>query len=58
MPSFFTTRPEPEEFAQWTAANDNAGIANEIWRTLLSPESAEGPKFFMDKWHCLLAPGR
>ena len=58
VPSFFTTRPEPAEFAQWTAEHDAAGIADEMWRTLLQPESAEGPKFFMDKWHCLLAPGR
>lgn len=58
VPSFFTTRPEPEEYAMWTAEKDLADIADEMWRTLLAPDTSEGPKFFMDKWHCLLAPGR
>lgn len=55
VPVFFCTlleRPEAE------VAGDDAAIAQELWRTLMDPQSADDFRGFMKNWHCLLAPGR
>jgi len=55
VPSFFTTLPEgpPPEA---TVANDARLIADELWRSLLNPQSAEDTRQFILKWHSLMAP--
>ena len=56
IPSFFTTCPVPPELA--ATPDDAQGVADELWRTLLSPEATGDFRTFMAKWHGLLAPGR
>ena len=54
LPGFFGTRP-----AVHAEPADDAAIADELWRTLLSPQSADDVRLMMmDRWHSLLAPGR
>lgn len=55
VPSFFTTLPEgppPEVYVP----DDAQAIADELWRTLLVPESADDTRQFIMKWHSLMAP--
>jgi len=53
VPSFFGTHPaRPEdEFAP----GDDDVVADELWRTLLSPEETADFRQFMLRWHALLA---
>ena len=57
VPSFFTTCPVPPELLEAPPA-DGAAFADELRRTLLSPQESADVQTFMSRWHLLLAPGR
>lgn len=52
VPAFFTTHPAKLPSA---ATVDDGAIAQELWRTLLCPESPSDFKEFQMNWHDLLA---
>lgn len=53
VPTFFTTCPTE------SAADDSPlDVAQELYHSLLVPESVERFRGFLTKWHRLLAPGR
>ena len=52
VPAFFTTHPAKPPSA---ATADDGAIAQELWRTLLCPESPSDFKEFQMNWHDLLA---
>ena len=54
IPSFFTTC-QPDEPVPPPA--DFAAAADELHRTLLTPENVADFRQFMVQWHTLLAPG-
>ncbi|EOD04788.1 hypothetical protein EMIHUDRAFT_125340, partial [Emiliania huxleyi CCMP1516] len=56
VPSFFTTLPGGPP-AEATVPTEPRAVADELWRTLLAPQTAADPKEFFLKWHGLLAPG-
>lgn len=56
VPSFFTTLPGGPP-AEATVPTEPRAVADELWRTLLAPQTAADPKGFFLKWHGLLAPG-
>ena len=59
VPTFFTT--SPEEVVKEVAANGPVGskaVAEELWKTLLTPDEVSEFRRFMMNWHGLLAPGR
>jgi len=53
--SFFTTCPAPPEIA--AAPEDDAAIADELWRNLLVVDDVSDFRNFMARWHGLLARG-
>lgn len=55
IPSFFTTCPAPPEIA--AAPEDDAAIADELWRNLLVVDDVSDFRNFMARWHGLLARG-
>ena len=59
VPAFFRTQPVEQAWVQTGfEAVDDAAIARELWRTILSPQSGRDVQQFMLNWHALLAPGR
>lgn len=58
VPAFFRTQPVEQAWLQTGfEAVDDAAIARELWRTILSPQSGRDVQQFMLNWHALLAPG-
>ena len=58
VPAFFRTQPIEQAWVQTGfEAVDDAAIARELWRTILSPQSGRDVQQFMLNWHALLAGG-
>jgi len=55
VPSFFTTLPDGPPPAA-AVPDDARAVADELWRTLLAPETPDDPRQFIMKWHGLMAP--
>ena len=55
VPAFFTTLPDgpPTDAGE---LYEPQAIADELWRSLLNPESADDPRTLIMKWHSIMAP--
>ena len=54
LPAFFTTRPKEEAAAQHPF-DDDAAVAEALWRAALWPQTQEDADMLRLRWHELLA---
>ena len=55
MPTFFSTVAREEMVRRPVAVDDDAVIAEELWRCCLMPESEDDFRRLLREWHWLLA---